>query len=203
MSYDLIVYLRNMDDGLIAPWMKKMAENGLICEFHPEFSFTAPSGFLPVKVRVLKSTVPELTNRDYLACFELYRDVYDHRKNRDESGLSVRCDEPSSFWSIVFPVTKESRPRFPLEIESILQKATIQITLFRGEGNPMEIITAWYAAATLCGLGEGLLYHPQERKYYHSHEALKQARKVQKGIELLNVNFHRLIPFRGWGEIGA
>ena len=79
MSLEIQTYIANASDTLAGPWLSRLEELGMVCEFHPAFSISTQSGFLPVKLRLINPTQECFRSDDYLSGFEF--DTYDFDLN--------------------------------------------------------------------------------------------------------------------------
>lgn len=200
MSYDLYAYFESVNDSIIPQWILEMKKNHFECEFHPKFSFKTQSGFLPIKVRILKSHITRLCNNDFVSGFEMSvsndldnKTISEHIKNIER----LKLQKPKQ--SLINKLTKKTviGNEFFDNIKERIQKSSVELTLYTGS-DFLEVITAWYAIATLVTILDGVLYDPQEGKYYNKTNAIEMAKEVFDGFQSINIDEWQLHPFKKW-----
>jgi hypothetical protein len=179
MSYDINVYVKDINDSIINDWIEKLKDLNTISTIHPEFSFNDQSGFLPFQV-LLKDCPNELINeQELLTGFELY-----------VSDFILEEPKPS-FWSRLLGKKNNET--------NILKEFSKELVFSISSQNSLEYRMAWYSAAIITKLTNGILYDPQVDKYYQPVTIIGYAKAIVKEYEdTLGTDdwiFHR---FEGW-----
>lgn len=152
MGFELSVAGRAPTPDLAQRWQTSLAAYGLLCEFHPDFSFGMWSGgFLPIKLSVVPNSFP-LADRygtDPVVCgFE-----FSEHANSDSH-----------------------HPTEPPELFERLQDA-IRLYEFRTAmgRNVGDLRLQCFGAAALAELTGGVVYDPQQGQYFFGAEAVANA----------------------------
>jgi hypothetical protein len=195
MSYDLFVYLKDVNDQVIPPWKHGLRQLGFDCEFHPEFSFKDQSGFLPMKVQFLHPHLTLLRNRYFLTGYEM--DVSDYHHQSATSELSMEQSVKQSFWDKVFKKNQSTPDEYPENIAGKLEVSNTLLTSYTGSSS-MEMIMAWFTLGVLVSMLDGVLYDPQEGKYYDNHTIILQANKILYDLQSTPMDQWHLHEFKEW-----
>jgi hypothetical protein len=186
-------YLPRADDCLTAEWLKRMAELGMECEIHPEFSFETQTGFLPFKLRLNRSRRNFLHNKDFLTGFEFYRDSFDHRKTivkkATEGGLRPKLFK----W--------RTPPQYLVNaaIDTILRKCRFVLTFRWGSADTFELRLVSVSSLVLAEITGGISYYPADDIWYDSQTAvLDGLTEVEKYEASLSEPDFKVHPFEGW-----
>ena len=81
MGYDINVYLKDVNDGIITDWKEKLKGFGLDCDIHPDFSFNIQTGFLPFKYTLKPGKIQGYNGEALISGFEMYIDDYSAQKD--------------------------------------------------------------------------------------------------------------------------
>ena len=197
MSYDLTFYVSDIDNSIIPKWLAEFEKFNLKCEIHPDTNLDDQSGFLPFKVKILKSKILELLNRDYISGYEMYISEYYHEEFIKEIN-EMKIKRQSFIDKLFKKKIKREEEEFPEGIELILKQAKKEICLNIGYSQTLEIIMAWYSGAILINLLGGVIFDPQTGEYFDKESAIIQARKVFEELEGLGFEKWKLTEFEGW-----
>ncbi|BBH20463.1 hypothetical protein Back11_18080 [Paenibacillus baekrokdamisoli] len=182
MSYDLTVYLKALDDSKIQQWINEIKKFDMDVEIHPDFSFSNHSGFLPFKFTVIDCPNKRLNNIELMSGFELWINDYKPTKNI------------KSFWKVLFQ--KERRLN---SIERKLKESSKEITFTASTQDSFEFRLAWYSAAALANIFDGVLSDPQEGIEIDGDQSINYAfEQVIKDEKAISENEWRIHEFKEW-----
>ena len=159
MGLSMNIFLNDVDDSLIPQWLDEYKKHGMICEIHPEFSFTDQVGFLPIKLRLENPVREEWANKDYMTGFEFYMDDFDLNKE-----LLARSPKPP-FLKALFGAKRDTSPFVSAEIDEQLAKYKKHIALVWGGGDSFALRMATVSAGILAKLCNGLCAYEDEVWY--------------------------------------
>jgi hypothetical protein len=176
MSFDLAVYVPIFPLGLKGRWEQRLALEGLRCAFPPGFNPARwPGGYVPVKVE----EVAHYGSIPVLASFEF--DV------GPSDGTTEGQDVPGPLGEILtltrwrcWLVTKTGRSAADLRVQS-------------------------FAAATLAEVAGGVVFDPQQGRYFAGREAITNAAAESASYErwLGDPSGWALEPWPGWEALGC
>lgn len=197
MSYDLIVYVNEIDNSIIPKWLIQFEKFNLQCEMHPDINLDEHSGFLPFKVKILKSEIPDLLNHDYITGYEMYISDYSYDQHIKEIN-EMKTNKQSFFDKLFKKEIKTMEVKLPKEFEPQLKQVKNEICFNASFSQTLEIIMAWYSGAILINLLDGIIYDPQTGEYHDKENAIIQARNIFKEFEELRFEEWKLTEFEGW-----
>lgn len=173
MGYDINVYLKDVNDGIITDWKEKLKGFGLDCEIHPDFSFNIQTGFLPFKYTLKPGKIQGYNGEDLISGFEMYIDDYSAQKDELEY-----CDE---------------------ETGEILKRANKSIYIRIGTQDSMEFRFGMLSSAILAELLDGVVFNPQEGCYLSKKNMYSDIQKmIDQDDEYLNENGWKIHAFEEW-----
>jgi len=155
MSFDLNIYLENIDDSIIAEWIKELNKLDMICEIYPGFSFMNYSGFVPFKINIQRNTKKELMNCDYLTGFEIYINKFKLSEN-------IESLKRTSLFGRLFSKKNADIYFASPDIDKKLKLCKKVITFNFGSFDTLEFRIALLSAAILSKLKNGLCYFPAD-----------------------------------------
>lgn len=161
MSLNIMIYSKSIDDSIKKRWLEELVKRGIECEIHPEFTFENQTGFLPFKCEILRKDIP-LNNRILLSGFEL--DVIEYIQKEEIKKQSI--------FKRIFSKNKEYREEKNNNLMNSMKK---ELLFSISSQDSLEFILGMYSAAILTYLTGGILYDPQEDKYFDKENALDMA----------------------------
>lgn len=194
MSLEMIVFANDVEDKLIPLWINEFEQLGMICELHPEFSFGGQTGFLPIKLKLLKPCHDDWIDKYFLTGFEFYLHDFDLSEE-------LRARQPKQpFWNPFFGKGNTvTTPFISSEIDAQLEQYNKMISLIWGGSDPFELRIATTSAAILAKLTGGLCTYQYEEWYKDPEEAAKQfvidADLYERSV---NPSKQEAVEFKGW-----
>ena len=167
MSMNFNVYINDIDDSKIEPWIKELNKLGMKCEIHPDFSFKSHSGFLPFKINISENSHDLLLNKDYLTGFEYFIDDFnldDHTNYKKQT-----------FIQKVFGRPKQKLFLHSKEIDEKLMNKKFNITFNFGVSDTFELRIAYLASACLSKITNGLCCDQNNNIWYENHNVIEKA----------------------------
>ena len=190
----MIVFSSEVDDKLIPQWLNELERHGMECEFHPDFSFTDQTGYLPIKLKILNPCHDAWINKHFLTGFEFYLDDF----NLD---TELKARQPKqSFWKSIFARGEPAvTPFVSKDIDSKLEKYNTQMSFVWGSSDPFALRVATISAAILAKLTGGLCTYQFEEWYPDTPETVRQFLINADGFERsLNPSKQEATEFDGW-----
>jgi hypothetical protein len=204
MSSYLYLYSKPaIDDRVIPFWLGELARRHFRCELHPEFSFEQQAGYLSLKVRMVGGQLPNLDGKDYMIGFELDVKPYDHETEMTEAANFARELRVSGFplWKRLLHLSWQDdlAPKPPRRLGIKLRKTRWEMTVRSGMDNPLENAVIWELMVVLAAVVDGVLFDPEQKKYYDGPLAAERAQKLFIKLRTTLDEHSRLIPFEEWG----
>jgi hypothetical protein len=178
MSYDLLVYVPSLPNGLRTSWPAAIGKTGVTVELHPDFDPDKQAGYLGWKLQV--------TNPDAFRFASLYA------KTAVEAGFELNI-QPAEVdlddWQTASPSVLD-------RLESAEEVWTFSNP---HGGRPADFRLLWSAAAALAELTDGVLQDPQEDRSYAGKEATEEAAfQSDKFEEEQRDDWAKSEPFTNW-----
>ena len=172
MAFELSVYTPKILENLESRWLDALAAEGLVCEFHPNFTIANNHrGFLPISVRVRKNSFlnsEKYGEKTLLGGFEL--DIESGNKSILEIDNTNRIDVCKTFI-----------------VRTAMGRSVIDFRL------------QCFAAAALANITGGILVDHQANSNFIGRKALENAeREAREYEEFYKENFLELPLFNGW-----
>jgi hypothetical protein len=204
MSTDVMVYVPKLNKNLLPKIRSRLADFGMDCEFHPEFSFDQESdeGFLPIKMQVRSQNADLYGNIAVLTGFELSIEDYDYDAEQLDK---QRESQKPGFLAKLFgkKVTSKEEPGFVArnEFDDVLKTCHKQISIFIHASPTGGYRIGMYFAAILAELTDGIVYDPQADEYFDSRAAINRCPDDVLALEKVESKLHwSLVPFQSWTE---
>ena len=160
MSYEISVHLRDLEDEIIPMWIEEMKKFNMDLEIHPDFSFESHSGFLPFKIIVYDCPNRRLNNIELMSGFELWINDYAHPTVK------------RAFWTSLFSNNKEEKSNL---FEKKLKESKKELIFKASTQDSFEYRLAWYAAASLSFICNGLLTDLYQGNQIDSQQVIRHA----------------------------
>jgi hypothetical protein len=182
MSYDLVVYVREINDNIITDWIEELKKLHTYTEMHPDFSFNNQSGFLPCKIKITDCHNSFLNNVELLSGFELNINDYKYEKII------------MPFW---WNLLKRNQKN---DAKKKLSEYNKELVFSISSQDSFEFRMAWYSAVIIAKLTNGVLFDPQVDIYYDlnliiEEEIIIQVSEFEKILKDDDWRYHF---FDGW-----
>ena len=176
-SLDLIVFISKPGSDFKEKWIDELAKYDLVVEIHPEFDIDNQSGFLPYKLKVPVGSKhiesEKYQGKTLLTGFEL--DI-----------SPFKYDEFFQYSS------EEEMDKLPDDYKTKMKNCDLNFMIeVKASQNTSEYRMAWFAAATLISLFDGILTDPHTGINYEGKDA------INKAIEMSN-KFEGSLPDAAW-----
>lgn len=176
-SFDLNVYIPKPDSNFEEKWIAEFKKYGLEVEIHPGFDINNQQGFLPFKLIVQK-------NNKYVKSKHYHNKVILTGYELDVSKFD--SEDYFSYFE------EDELKKLSQEYKDKLKKCELNLFFsVNPSQNTSEYRIAWFTAATLTKLYNGVLSDPQQGVDYIGQEA------INKAIELSD-KFENSIPDNQW-----
>lgn len=178
MSYDLIVHVNELNDSIVPEWLEELRRFNMSVEIHPAFTFESQSGFLPFKIIVFDCPNPKLNEMELMSGFELsVNDLYPEVKR--------------SIWSKWFSKDRGTHSGTHNYTKELVFRISIQ--------DSFEYRLAWYSAAAIVKMCNGILIDPQENIQLAGNQAIRHAyEQVINDEKSIQEDEWRIHKFNGW-----
>jgi len=194
MALEVEMYLPSANDSLIQPWLDRLAELGMRCEFHPDFSFSSQNGHLPIRLRNLKPTRDEFKDRDFLSGFEFYLAKF----NISEM-LFKKPVKPSGLGRLFGKKQAAAPHRVSGEVDAILEKCNWHLTFRFSPADVFELRLADISSIVISELTNGIRYLPSDGEWMVNQNfapvALASIEDFERSLEVGGYQSHL---FEGW-----
>jgi len=182
MGYDLTVYIKDVNDSKIHEWINEIKRFNMEIEIHPDFSFSNHSGFLPFKFIVFDCPNSNFNNIELMSGFELW--INDYKPLLEKKSIWNRFSRKDEKLS---------------EIEKKMKESNKEIKFMASTQDSFEYRLAWYSAASLTKICDGILFDPQEGIELVGDQAIKHAyEQVIRDETSLTDNDWRTHEFKEW-----
>jgi hypothetical protein len=193
LSIEILTYAPKADDSLIHPWLNELSAYGMKCEVHPDFSFSDSSGYLPIKLRLLKPTRQSFENVDFISGFELYVDDFDFA-----AFSASQKRPPRGLLNFLWPLKGRSSA-LTEEIEAILATCTKCLTFRFSPADLFELRLADMSSILLMELTRGIRFLPADNQWHYSKgDALSSLESIKEFESSLPEDGFSTHPFEKW-----
>ena len=176
-SFDLNVYIPKLGEDFKEKWITELKKYGLDVEIHPDFDINNQTGFLPFKLVISK-------NSKYIKS-----KMYNGKTILTGFELDISTFNSEEYFSYF---DKGDLDKLSQDYKDKIKKCELDFFFtVKPVQNTSEYRMAWFTAATLVTLYDGILSDPQKGVEYQGQEA------INKAIELSN-QFENSIPDNKW-----
>ena len=187
------VFTPSIDDSLVTKWIERLNSLKMKCEIHPDFSFITHSGFLPFKIKLLKTDNQLLIVKEYLTGFELFINEFDLNKE-------IEISNPRHSFIDRLMGKKSSQTYFASPaIDARLKTCNKLLHCEWSTNDSFELRMATLSAAVLAEITDGICFYPAQNFWYlEENEVEKALIEVEAYEASIKPNQFKLHKFEKW-----
>ena len=194
MSLEITVYANQLSDDYIPRIIARLNDFEMVCEVHPDFSFSGQTGFVPFKYRLTNPPFEILRDKELMTGFEMYINDFDYERERTE------LKPTRSFIGRLLGKKQADQPLFDSEIDKRVKDCKKAISFVWHVADSFELRFASLTSAILTELTDGVCTYPADNIWYENENLVEKTWQEINHFEttLLKERDLKFHAFEGW-----